>query len=71
MAKQEMKWFEHLGAACEGFISEMKGSVPEGFKTHSKASCREMLLALRSLLDGAIERTEEPKPKKARKVEVH
>ncbi len=35
--------------------------VPQQFKTHTRAARREMLLAVRSLLDSAIENmTEEP-----------
>ena len=46
--------------------------IPEGFRTHLKASKKELLLALRSLLDEAIARTEEApeKPKRATKINV-
>jgi hypothetical protein len=34
-------------------------AVPEEFKSHTRAARKEMLLALRSLLDTAIQRVEE------------
>lgn len=47
--------------------------VPEQFKKHTRAARKEMLLAVRSLLDAAIEELEkEPEPpKKATKIEVN
>ena len=45
---------------------------PEQFKEHTRAARKEMLLAVRSLIDAAIEEIEakpEP-PKKATKIEV-
>ena len=47
--------------------------VPEATRSHFRTAQKEMLLALRSLLDKAIELTEEAekaKPKKRTKVEV-
>ena len=47
--------------------------VPEATKGHFRVAHKEMLLALRSLLDGAIERSEEAektKTKKRTKIEV-
>lgn len=45
--------------------------VPEEFRAHLRASRKEMLLAMRSLIDAAIERTEEkPRSKKTTKIEV-
>ncbi len=49
---------------------ELRPFLPEEFRQHSKAARREMLLAMRSLLDAAIERTEEKPKKKASKIEV-
>jgi hypothetical protein len=36
--------------------------LPEDFKTHTRAARKEMLLAVRSLLDSAITEMEEPAP---------
>ena len=47
--------------------------MPEATRGHLKLAHKEMLLALRSLLDGAIERAEKAektKPKKRTKIEV-
>jgi len=44
-----------------------KGFLPEEFQAHLRAARKEMLLAVRSLIDAAIERTEEkPRPKTTR-----
>lgn len=44
--------------------------LPEEFRVHLRESRKEMLLAMRSLIDAAIERTEEKPQKKTTKVEV-
>ena len=47
-------------------------ALPEEFRTHMRAARREQLLALRSLIDAAIERTErsEQEGRKRRRVEI-
>jgi hypothetical protein len=40
-------------------------SLPKEFTTHRLAARKEMLLALRSLIDGAIERVDKSGPKSA------
>ena len=47
-----------------------KRLVPEEFCTHLKAAKKETLLAFRSLVDEAIERTEPETHKKATKIKV-
>jgi len=44
--------------------------LTEEFREHTQAARREMLLAMRSLLDAAIESTEEKPRKKATKIKV-
>jgi hypothetical protein len=44
--------------------------IPEEFRSHLKASKKEFLLAVRSLVDAAVERTEPEPPKKATKIKV-
>ena len=44
--------------------------LPTEFAEHMQASHREMLLAVRSLVDAAIQRTEEKPKKKATKIRV-
>jgi len=67
--EERVEWLEHLSKAFEAFIRDLRGILPEETHRHLQASRRELLLALRSLLDREIEKLEE-KPKKARKVEV-
>ncbi len=55
-----------LRATCK----ELRPFLPEEFRQHTKAARREMLLAMRSLLDAVIECTEEKPKKKATKIEV-
>jgi hypothetical protein len=49
---------EHVRAARESMRQSFRELVPPGFLEHRRAARREMLLAMRSLLDAAIERTE-------------
>jgi len=50
---------EHFRAAREEMRKGVKTLFPEGFLEHRKGAHREMLLAWRSMLDSAIERTDE------------
>jgi hypothetical protein len=47
-----------------------KEFLPEEFRAHLRASRKEMLLAMRSLIDAAVERTEEKPKKKTTKIKV-
>jgi hypothetical protein len=48
-----------------------KEFLPEEFRAHLRTARKEMLLAVRSLIDAAIERTEEkPTRKKTTKIKV-
>lgn len=48
----------HVKAAHESFRMSLQDWIPKGFIEHRRAARKEMLLAMRSLLDAAIERTE-------------
>ncbi len=50
--------------------AELKRRVPEGFWQHQAAARREGLLALRSLIDAALERTEAKPARKATRIRV-
>jgi hypothetical protein len=51
----------------EELLKALKGTLPDEFWQHRRAAQREALLALRVLLDAAIERLEaEPEPGKTR-----
>lgn len=47
----------------------LREQLPDEFVDHMRAARREQLLAMRSLIDRAIERTEEP-GRKSRRVEI-
>lgn len=62
-----------LAEGIRGFrasYQKMSPHLPEEFRQHTKAARREMLLAMRSLIDAAIECTEEKPKKKAHKIKV-
>ncbi len=67
---------EWLDEGLQGLRRSLKGKrpqiIPEQFKKHSRAARKEMLMAVRSLLDAAIEELEgNPEtPEKATKIEV-
>lgn len=67
---EQLEWTEHLGKAFEAFMRDLRRVFPEEAYTHLRASQRELLLALRALIDQKIERMERPPERKARKVEV-
>jgi hypothetical protein len=50
--------WEHAQAARSSLGKSLKELIPPGFIEHRRAARREMLLALRSLIDSAIERGE-------------
>ncbi len=68
----EKDWEDHMATGLKGMRADMKDKMkdfptPE-FRSHMRAARREMLLAFRSLIDKAIEKTEEPpeEPKASR-----
>jgi hypothetical protein len=69
--EEEFRFRQWLSDGAKGIRSAVKTttSLPEGFWEHSWAAGREALLALRSLLDAAIDRTER-QPKKVTKIKV-
>jgi hypothetical protein len=63
------KWMEHLAQAWDAFIEEVFSFVPEETKKHVKNARKEMLLALKSIIEKRIEELEKPK-KEIKKVKV-
>jgi len=63
------KWIEHLADAWDAFMEEMFSFVPEETKTHLKNVRKEVLLALKSIIEKRIEELEKPK-KEIKKVKV-
>ncbi|MGA2613505.1 MAG: hypothetical protein ABSG38_08635 [Spirochaetia bacterium] len=49
---------EHMRAARTTVRETLEDLLPKGFVEHRRAARKEMLLAMRSLLDAAIERAE-------------
>jgi hypothetical protein len=52
---------EHAKAARASLRKSFEELIPHGFLEHRRAARKEMLLAMRSLLDAAIERMEPAK----------
>lgn len=67
---KKFEWMEYLGKAFESFCTEIKGVLPEEAYKHFRASRKEMLLAIRAVLDKQIERLEKKEERVAKKVEV-
>ena len=63
MKADSMSWDEHLRAGVRGFKEELREEVDSRgtlreFRHHQRNAMKEMLLAWRSVLDGAINRIE-------------
>jgi len=65
-------WLAEGIRACKAGFRKGRGRefLPEEFRAHLRTSRKEMLLAMRSLIDAAIERTEEKPRKKTTKIKV-
>lgn len=63
------KWIEHLSDAFEAFTEELAELIPEETRKHLRNARKELLLALRTLIDKKIEKLEKPK-KEVKKVEI-
>ena len=59
-------WLAEGVRGCRASYKKLSPHLTEEFRQHTKAARREMLLAMRSLLDAVIERVEE-KPELKRK----
>jgi len=72
MAEEEFVFEDWLLEGIKGMSAHLKGrqALPKEFAQHMHASHKEMLLAIRSLLDVAIERAEEKPKKKVTKIKV-
>ncbi|MEO0255459.1 MAG: hypothetical protein ABIN20_08595 [candidate division WOR-3 bacterium] len=66
----EKKWMEYLSKAVDAFIDDMKTIVPEETKTHLRNSVKELMLAVKVLIDKKIEKIEGEKKKEGHKVEI-
>ncbi len=66
--EKELTWEDHLAATIKAFRAEAKewhGEwLPDEFKTHRRAAHREMLLAVRALVDAKIEKLEKQEKEK-------
>lgn len=71
--EREFAFEDWLAEGIKGFRASCKKispRLPEEFRQHTRTARREMLLAMRSLLDAAIECTEEKPKRKATKIKV-
>lgn len=72
--EKEFVFEDWVGEGIKGVRSRMhrrRGLLPEEFHNHIRAARKETLLAVRSLMDAAIEGVEKPRPKKrATKIKV-
>jgi hypothetical protein len=69
--KQEFVFEDWLSEGIKGFKGAWRKSfLPDEFHAHARASRKEMLLAVRSLIDATIEHLEEQPRKKATKIKV-
>jgi len=68
--KAPLEWIGHLGKAAESFVKDLKGVLPEETYTHLRSSRRELLLAIRAVIDREIERAEKEHAPQAHKIEV-
>jgi hypothetical protein len=50
---------EHMKAAREEMRKSMEIILPPGFMEHRRTARKEMLMAFRSMIDAALEKTEE------------
>jgi len=66
----QMEWIGHLGKAVETFVGDLKGILPQETYNHLRASRKELLLAIRAVIDREIERTAREEAPKAHKLEV-
>ena len=64
-------WLAEGIKGCRASYKKLSPHLPEEFRQHTQAARREMLLAMRSLIDTAIERAEkEPEPEKKRATKI-
>ena len=56
--KEPSEFAQHMKAARKARKAQLKSLIPESFWEHGREAQREMLLAMRSLVDGAIEHLE-------------
>nr|MBC7245980.1 hypothetical protein [Chloroflexota bacterium] len=70
--EQGFRFREWLASGAKGMCSWVtkRSFLPEAFWEHSRAAGREALLAVRSLLDAAIEKVESKPQKPVTKIKV-
>ena len=64
-------WLAEGIKGCRASYKKLSPHLPEEFRQHTQSARLEMLLAMRSLIDAAIERAEkEPEPEKRRATKI-
>ncbi|NPV07520.1 MAG: hypothetical protein HPY83_06090 [Anaerolineae bacterium] len=72
-SKKDFDFSEWLAQGIEGLVGtrpRVTPPLPEEFRSHTRAAFREMLLAYRSLLDAAIEKTEKPPEQPTTRIKI-
>jgi len=64
------RWVEHLVQAWDAFFEDLFSFVPEETKKHLKNARKEVLLAVKSVLEKKIEELEKEGKKEVKKVKV-
>jgi hypothetical protein len=68
-SRPRAEWVEHLGRAFDAFFSDIKGVLPDESYQHLRASRKELLLAVRAVIDRRIDKLDREQVK-ARRIEV-
>jgi len=64
------RWVEHLVQAWDAFLEDLFSFVPEETKRHLKNARKEVLLAVKSVIEKKIEELEKEGKKEVKKVKV-
>lgn len=65
----KFKWVEHLANAWKAFFEDLFSFVPEESKIHLKNARKEILLAIKSMIEKKIEDLEKEK-REVKKIKV-
>ncbi|GAB4468768.1 MAG: hypothetical protein Kow00124_03290 [Anaerolineae bacterium] len=76
--REPSEFTAHVKAACKAFANQWRSLIPQEFWSYRREAKRELLLAMRAVVDGAIERLDpqgetppsKPRSRGSRKVKV-
>lgn len=64
------RWVEHLAQAWDLFLEDLFSFVPEKSKVHFKNVKKELLLAMKSVIEEKISQLEKTEKKEIKKIKV-